>query len=269
LSIDIALGALASGSWVVKLTQADPGPGWWILLPMVVWLIYTTDHLIDGFRLKKHAGTIRHLYHYTNRKWLIFILIVCFLIALGVSLTNLRNEILIFGIFLGSLVILYLLTIWISGRRNLNFIFKEVVIAIIYTCGICGGPVIISEFAVGTLHILLFFSFFLIVLSNIIIFTLHEKDTDRIDRQSSLLFIVGDNTARIISISCLLLSVISCIICILFSDGLAITVSGVILIIMAAILYFILLKPVYFNLHSRYRYLGDSIFFLPALINLF
>jgi hypothetical protein len=48
LSIDVVIGSLFCGAFVVKLLDVQPGFAWWIVLPFSVWIVYGLDHLIDG-----------------------------------------------------------------------------------------------------------------------------------------------------------------------------------------------------------------------------
>ncbi len=71
LSIDVVIGSIFSSYLVVKLLDVEPTWAFWIVLPVSVWIIYTLDHIIDAYRLKKQANTFRHFFHYQYKKTII------------------------------------------------------------------------------------------------------------------------------------------------------------------------------------------------------
>ena len=68
LSIDIVIGSVAGGIFVVKLLNIQPGFAWRIILPFSVWIVYSLDHLIDGIIYKNSSLTLRNLFYYHYRK---------------------------------------------------------------------------------------------------------------------------------------------------------------------------------------------------------
>ena len=75
LSLDVVLGSLAVGMFAVKLLDVNPVLAWWFILPCAVWVVYTLDHLVDGFKRKGASSIYRHRFHYQNR-WIIIALIL-------------------------------------------------------------------------------------------------------------------------------------------------------------------------------------------------
>ena len=63
LSLDVALGAVATAMFVAKQLDVSPAPYAFTSLGITVWLIYTFDHLLDGQEIKGEALTYRHRYH--------------------------------------------------------------------------------------------------------------------------------------------------------------------------------------------------------------
>ena len=53
-SLDVVIGALAVGLFAIKLLLVRPNPWWWLVLALSVWVVYTADHLIDGFQQKQN-----------------------------------------------------------------------------------------------------------------------------------------------------------------------------------------------------------------------
>ena len=66
LSLDVVLGALAGALMAVKVCRYSPGWAFWYVLPASVWLVYNTDHFLDGIRSGKKASNPRHLFHFMH-----------------------------------------------------------------------------------------------------------------------------------------------------------------------------------------------------------
>ena len=63
LSLDVVLGAVSVGVFATQLLQVKANPYWWIILAVAVWVIYTFDHLVDGFKKKGESTIYRHRFH--------------------------------------------------------------------------------------------------------------------------------------------------------------------------------------------------------------
>ena len=116
LSLDVVLGSLAGGIFVVKIFNVYPGFAWWIVLPVSVWIVYTLDHLIDAFKLKNNANTLRHLFHYYYSKQIIFIVILLSVLNLFLISLYLEKQIIYFGLIASVFAVVYLL--FVHFMRN-------------------------------------------------------------------------------------------------------------------------------------------------------
>ncbi|MEZ5145535.1 MAG: hypothetical protein R2759_00215 [Bacteroidales bacterium] len=58
--------AILSAAFASRIFSVTPGVAYWFILPIAVWVVYTSDHLVDAYRLKEKAHTPRHLFHHQN-----------------------------------------------------------------------------------------------------------------------------------------------------------------------------------------------------------
>ncbi|MBM9502629.1 hypothetical protein JWG44_20445 [Leptospira sp. 201903071] len=140
LSIDIVLGALASSLFVSTLLETTMRTAFWFLLPTAVWVIYTADHLIDGWKLGENSVNLRHRFHYNN---IIFLSVItgvlstsCFIF----SILFLREWIVTAGLILGVFVFFHVLFSYLQ----IDFFWKECSVSILYTAGVWFGPVLLT-----------------------------------------------------------------------------------------------------------------------------
>src|SRR6187551_3842552 len=88
LSLDVVAGVVICAVFFSRIFQAHIRPQGLVTLSLTVWIIYTTDHLLDAHRIQGTASTARHRFHQEN-----FFLLFVFL---GIS--TIINIILIFFI---------------------------------------------------------------------------------------------------------------------------------------------------------------------------
>lgn len=86
LSLDVSAGAMCSAALVCYLLDIRPLPWFAIgVLGVVVWIIYTVDHLYDAHRMPGKPVTGRHLFHQLHKRKLQFFTgILMFLTGLAV-----------------------------------------------------------------------------------------------------------------------------------------------------------------------------------------
>ena len=208
LSIDVVLGALSGGIMAVKLLNVQMETAWWFVLAFAVWIIYTTDHLIDSNKLGSGASSERRLFYYKNFHVILIIETILIVITIIVSFLFLDNEIIIFGIGLGIFVFIYLLLIQIKGSGKTVWLQKEAIVAMVYTAGIWAGPVLYSLQNVSFLGITFIFTFFLIVWADILIIARFEIENDKHDEFTSLPIIIGEQKSVWLTNTLLLFSVL-------------------------------------------------------------
>ncbi len=267
LSFDVVAGSAFSSLLVVKLLNVQPGWAYWLVLPISVWVVYTLDHIIDAYRLKKQASTYRHIFHFQYLKPILIIIGVISILNLFVILFWLEKEIIYFGLILSVATIAYLLLIHLIGKKS-SFLPKEVLVSTIYTCGVWGGPVALNNYYLIPSQIILLIIFFLLVLSDVLLLSFYEIDSDKKDKHSTMAVNFGKSGTRNI-ILLILLMVFATSIFIIFSDDIMMyrTIAKLFLI-MGLIQIFIIGFPVILIKNNLYRYFVEWIFWIPGLMML-
>lgn len=262
-SLDVVAGSLATGFMAVKLTPASPGWAWWLCMPAAVWSIYTIDHLIDGHKAGAHSPSKRHRFHYQFAKQII-ILLVAIVIAAGIiAVTGLNREILFFGIVMGMVAAAYLAAVWkINGKRK-GWMQKELYISLIYTTGVWGGPVLLSDFHILPWVWMVMGAFVIMVFSEGSIAALYEYQTDKKERSTSLPVLIGySRTKRIVGIIVALL--IAGTLMFSLEYGPPQNIAAGIILLMSIGLGSILFFRQFFSKNYRYHNFGEAVFIIPA-----
>ncbi len=256
LSIDVALGAVCSGIFFAHILQADVTCYSLISLGLSVWIIYTTDHLLDAKKINTLATTNRHRFHQQHFQLLSVFVIVAASINAAL-LFFIRRPALITGIILVVLVILYLLI-----QHSLKFL-KEIFVAIVYTAGVLLPAITNTQVFWRDWNWMVIIQFSLIALLNLIIFSWFDYENDVQDNRVSFVTIFGKSTSQVFIYLLFILSIILWVLAFSFHIETAIFLG------MNTLLFIMICFYPYFSHHERYRILGDAIFFLPILILLF
>lgn len=256
LSLDVAVGASISATFVASWLGVSLAWTTVITLGICVWIIYTLDHLIDAKNIPHSPHTFRHWFHqqYFNR----------ISVALGIAalteivlLQYLPFSTLIGGIALSIVVMLYFSILW---WLRLNKVYhKEILIAFVYTSGVFLPSVSICGSPLDRSLILLFFQLFLIALSNLLIFSVLETNSDMMDGQKSLATILGEVQSKQIIWLLIILGMCIALVGRLVADKNALA-QGVLLFI-NIILGLIMLLPSW-RKGDRYRFIGDGVFYI-------
>ncbi|MEL6133252.1 MAG: hypothetical protein AAFR59_07805 [Bacteroidota bacterium] len=265
LSLDVTLGAWASGGMVAWWLQVPMDWTWWVGLPLAVWVVYTTDHLLDAWRLKAQASTARHLFHYRFRHYLIPL---CGVGAIGgMTLAYfLPLPILLTGGGIAVLVAIHLLLVKLIGDRTSLFFHKEVGVGVIFTCGIWAGPWTIAPHPHGGIDMLLAVQYFLLVMINLLIFSNYELAIDEKDGHTSFVRALGQNRTLWI-IGGLGGTLILLLVFLLLTANQLENIWEIqtIYLLMLALLWWISFHPQLFGQQEGYRLWGDMVFIFPIL----
>jgi 4-hydroxybenzoate polyprenyltransferase len=268
LSMDIVLGALATGIMAVRITGTSPGWAWWVVLALAVWFIYTADHLLDAVRGNPDHFARRHRFHYDQRKYLLISLIIIATIALILALTCIDARIIFFGFVLGGVILLYQMTLLVSGKLK-SFVQKEFAVAAIYVAGIWGGPLILQGGSISSSQWLVILAYFFLATSDLLLLSFYDEERDRMTGFKSFPVQFGSPATRRWIIGLLFsASAIGLVILFLMDDPVYI-VAGVLLIIMAALLGSMTWFISFFSKHDRIRYLNELVFVIPAFMLFF
>lgn len=266
LSLDVVLGALCVGIFAIKLLNVAPEPAWFLVLPGAVWSVYTLDHLLDGWKRKGKSQIYRHQYHYKNRKAFIFSLLAVSCVTIGLTFTFLDKNIRIWGIYLSLIVFGYFALHYFSGKKTRSYYQKELLIAAVYISGIFLAPLVWYSGQPDTELVVIIAILFLLAWTESNIISFYDFELDSADKLDSFATTYGKSGTRTF-----LIILLSCIIILLFFWLLAgqetlIRSAIIILQTMSILLLLLILFPDYFSHKCLFRWIGEGVFVLPALI---
>lgn len=256
LSLDVAIGAMISASFLAHLLKVELLLRGLLCLGLTVWLIYTADHLLDARKTKASASTERHRFHQRHFK----IIFLCALLVLGVVIAMLfflRPSVLFWGSGLALLVVFYFFV-----QIKLGFL-KELFGAVLYSCGVLLPAVALSNSGIPEYSEIPIAIFVFTALINLILFSWFDQEHDRNDNHPSLVSSLGDSTTRIFLYFLFLLQFTLSTYCVLLYPALLPVIA--VLILMNVVLILIFFKAEWFAKHDRYRLAGDAIFLLPII----
>jgi 4-hydroxybenzoate polyprenyltransferase len=255
LSLDVSLGAVVSALFFARLLNEKLLIQGLLVLGVTVWLIYTADHLLDGWRVKQIAASNRHRFHQKHFRPLLGVLIVLGLIDLYLVLL-VRRPILVSGLYFSLAVLVYLLfSKWL-------IYLKEFTASLLYTAGVLLPSWSMHQTALTAEQWIVTLQFGIVVFINLVLFAWMSLEQDQRDSQESLATLLGKRITRYFLFFLFGLALILFIIFYQrsFQD------QSLILIAMTLVLLLIFLQPRFFQKEDRFRWVGDSIFFLPLMV---
>ncbi len=143
LNLDIVAGVIASAILAERVCNCILPAGWWFVIPVAAWLIYTLDRVLDDNRASGDYPTLRHAFHHRNRRAL---LIACVILAPAcaiVAVLTLPPFTWIIALCAGALVAIHHLAQHLFTSRWLS-VLKDVNVVVTYTAAIWSVPVILS-----------------------------------------------------------------------------------------------------------------------------
>lgn len=265
LSIDVVIGAWASGGMVVWWLTCEMPLAWWIVLPLSVWVIYTADHLLDAHRLKDQAHTPRHLFHHQYFRVIGLCWMIGFLACIALVPWFLTREILYFGFVMGMFVLAHLGLVKLIGNRISWLFHKELGVGLIYAIGIWGAPSLMCMSSFSPVILIPFLQFLLLALINLLVFSAYEWDTDELDGHTSFVRAIGLFNSRLL-IGLLMLSIIGLGMTMISSRPITIKLLAIqgTYLLMLIVLFLVSFFPKWFSQDERYRLWGDAVFIFPA-----
>ena len=265
LSLDVVLGSIATGILAVKLLNVAPNVWWWLILPMSVWVIYTLDHLFDS-RVMKGSGSIyRHNFHYKNRKMIGTFCLILGVSAVGLSYYFVNFRIILGGFILGSLSLLYFLLINKSAAKN-RLIQKEFFIAVIYVAGVFLAPLVWHDADLSLFQIIVILTVTGLAWGESILISWYDFKSDQTDEMPSFTQREGKEQTAVFLTGLYSALIGVCIFLMVMASGKTETTIAAILLIMTIVLLMLVLLPKRFEKHHRFRWIGEGIFLLPALL---
>ncbi|MDX2286920.1 MAG: hypothetical protein NW241_22335 [Bacteroidia bacterium] len=265
LSIDVMLGALASGAMAARLMGQEMPRVWWIALPLSVWVVYTTDHLLDARRLQHRAHSARHLFHHQYH----YAIAVAWAGALMICITwapwQAPQELLLLGMGMGMLVLLHLgIVSWAKGRARW-WLQKELGVGLIYSAGVWGGPLALADGPAGAAVWLAAAQFFGLAMINLLVFSIYEESLDAQDGQTSFVRAVGKAFARRLAGLIALLVAAGGWLALRQDAAPFMARVQAVYAAMLLLLVWIAADEPRFAPQERYRLWGDLVFLFPAL----
>jgi 4-hydroxybenzoate polyprenyltransferase len=254
LSIDVAVGAVIGSAFFSKLMAVTMLPQGMTSLGLTVWIIYTTDHLLDARKLRHGASTARHRFHQRYAGILLSLLVLACIIDL-VGIYYIRSIVFVHGLWLSLLVGIYFLV-----QQRIGFL-KELMGAILYTAGILLIPFSVSE-KIPVSVFFLIAEFGLIAWINLLLFSWIDQPSDKRDTHRSFATSFGDAITRNVLVFLFVVSA-ALLLTQFFVHKTADTFA--ILLMMNGVLFIIFAYKNLFSQNDRYRLLGDAIFFFPLI----
>lgn len=257
LSLDITAGAVISSFYIAQVFEVQMSAQIGLGLGIAIWLIYTTDHLWDAYRVEGEAVNPRHAFHQKYFKQLLSLAGLLF--AIGVYNTlQLPLQTVKLGIGLIGLTGLYFLYLQLSKSNSQ----KELFAAFVYVAGIYLGPISLLE-TWDWLYVVFFVQFFLLAYINLMLIPLFEMEEDNSQGMTSIAINRGTKSTKKRIGLALIINEIIVVICIV-SDFNESKVQFMILAMSLSLLLLIKAPP-FLKKYNLYRIIGDGIFFLPGL----
>lgn len=257
LSVDVATGAMVGAWFFAHVFNAAVDFSSLVVLGLSVWIIYTTDHLLDVRRLGSTAATWRHQFHQKHFNVLLAVMMVAAVLNV-ILILQLPPTVIRSGLFLGAGIGIYLLL-----QRHLSFM-KEFSGALFYTVGVVLLAWASVHKNMALPHYILILHFLITAWVNLLLFSWFDRQQDARDKHISFIIIWGERNARIFMI-CLFLV---CIVITAIQIPWPFVKAALIFFIMDVWLISLLLFPQYFAKHDRFRFVGDAVFFLPLFFGM-
>ncbi|AXR64473.1 LA_0991 family prenyltransferase-like protein [Leptospira mayottensis] len=191
LSIDIICGAVASAWFASSTLNTNMKTAFWLLLPTAVWVIYSSDHLIDGWKLKEKSANQRHKFHYKNRILLSVITGFMGILCFACGILFLREWVVIVALIIGVFVILHVLFSYLQ----VSYFWKECSVSILYTAGIWFGPILSTTKTQSEIWLPCCL-FFLTALCNSFVNSYMEREVDQKENAESILKQISPGNLR-------------------------------------------------------------------------
>lgn len=226
-------------------------------------MLYILDRLLD-LRIYPKDHTARHQFHFTHQYNLQIILIA--LITLnGILLFFLPKIVIWYGVVLALGVGFYFWVLNRFFRNNKAQWVKEPTTAICYTLAVV-GTALVSKPSVNLSAWILSALFFLITLQNLLIFSYFEQ-VQSADNEN-IVSVIGENKSKRLIHAITFVNVF--IIGLFFVNGAEfINYFAGVELLMTLTLSFLIAIPDWALTKDRYRWLGDGVFLLPALLLFF
>ncbi|GAB4023400.1 UbiA prenyltransferase family protein [Spirosoma koreense] len=265
----VVIGAVLSNRMAARLSDVEPIH--WatpLVLALVVFIIYTVDRLLDVRKYEADARsqplTDRHQFHRRHANLLWRVVGGAAVVALVLTFF-LPGSVIKFGIALGLICAAYVGAVFRLPPRHPALLLKEPLVAVLYAAGVWGS-VWVQRPTVDKIDVTECLMFLGIAFQNLLLFAVLEQYETPDQPVFSLATEWGRDRCDLI-LRWLTFGIVAVgfILCFLTSDRFA-QRSALMLTLMSLTLYAIQRYPAYFLKNERYRWLGDGVFWMPALV---
>lgn len=253
LSIDVTAGAVICASFFAHIFDVTVLPYGLISLGLTVWIIYTTDHLIDARKVKQPASTERHRFHQNHFKFLLTVLIIAVAVD-AIQLIFIRKVVFRDGLVLASIV-----SVYFALQRYLKLL-KEIFGALLYSGGVLLIPFSLRNEVFSSSQLVLIVQFILTAFINLLLFSWFDKHRDEQDNHTSFTTVMGGKATLLVLMALFLVQGIMALFQLLFWYN----SWEIVLVLMNVVLFLISIRKQYFEIDDRYRLLGDAVFLFPV-----
>jgi len=259
LSLDVVAGAVVTHIIASRLPDGHGKVSWasTLLVGIAVFMIYVVDRLLDN-RKSDHSPTPRHDFHIKNEPWLIKILGGLGVVSL-VVLFWLPSKVLWFGAGLVSLVGLYLWFAFRISAKHTAQVFKEPLVAIVYTAGIWGAA-LLTETNLAWESTVLMGLYGLLAFQNLLLFSWFESL--ELDEGFSLAIAWGTETVSSVLNWLLGLIAAGALAMIIFTTYRYCVRAAIVVTVMSGCMHALKRSSAKVLADERYRPLGDGIFLI-------
>ena len=268
LSLDVALGSCCMMWLVSAYLHVNISPRFYFLLALVVWLVYTTDHLIDAAHTEHEASTPRHRFHQQHFRILAFFTVAGLVTGIFMIPGTTPEMLFYGGLILSGFILLYFISLVWARKTSFRYVLKELFIAAVYTAGISFVPIYYSLPDLDTGIFFFIFRIFSIALANLLLFSLIEQKHDLTDEHPSAIKWFGLKTVRNWIQFLLWLNLSLGFSRLFFVDSTHLVYILTLSIMDLSLLYIYYRRDRMLR-NELYRVVGDGIFFLPVLIWLY
>ena len=266
LSMDVVLGSIAVGIFAIAVLNVQPNPWWWIILPVSVWVVYTLDHLLDGFKKKGESTIYRHRFHYRNRVTLGLLVIILGLGTVILSIIFLEREIVFWGLVLSVFVSIYFGMVYLLDKSRFNHFLKELIIAFVYIAGIFLAPLFWNGGLPSYPTLIVILILLLLAWIESVIISYFDFENDLADGFKSFTVAFGKKGSRKMIITILLFVAVFLVFFIFQSSDQRLKAAMIIELLMSSILLFLILFPENLKKYNRFRWIGEGVFWIPGII---
>lgn len=268
LSLDIVLGAAASGYFASRILDAHMHAGWWLALCLSVWLLYLVDHWFDSRRHGVSSWRPVHLFFRKNSKWLLILILIIALTDIPVVFFLLEKKLVMPGLVIGGVTLILYLFRHVSILKRRAVLPLEFFIMIFYTAGIWFGPFLMSGKEPEWSSILIILQFSLMILVNITVLSFYDYELDKSLDNISLAILIGRKDAKILALTLTVAASLITVAVFLLSGESTVVAGSLLLCLMTVITFLLVLFPSGLRKNEKYRMAADAILYLGWIIGL-